>query len=79
MTPFDPIRAQREVIAGLVEVHKVIKTRDREAERRLAEAEADHNALAKIERFIADLIMEAREKLEDLEEVAGGKTQDSFT
>jgi t-SNARE complex subunit (syntaxin) len=67
MTAFDPIRAQREILTGLADVHKVVLARARDAEQRLAEAEAEHNALAKIERFVADLITEAREKLEDLE------------
>lgn len=66
-TPFDPIRAQREIITGLVDVQKVITARSRDAERRFAEAEAEHYALAKLERFVADLLSEARTKLHTLE------------
>jgi hypothetical protein len=65
--PFDPIRAQREIVAGLADVHKVLLARFRQAELELAEAEANANALAKLERFVADLLKEASAKLHALE------------
>jgi hypothetical protein len=67
MTAFDPIHAQREMLAGLADVHRVITARSRDSERRLTEAEAEHNALAKIERFVAGLIQDHRAVLVALE------------
>jgi hypothetical protein len=64
VTPFDPIKAQREILTGLAEVHKVVAARERDAERRLAEAEADRSAFAKIE---FDLMQAARTNLHKLE------------
>lgn len=70
MTDFDPVRAQREILAGLADVHRVILSRSREAERQFAEAEANAGALMKIERFAAQQVTEARAKLKALEEAA---------
>lgn len=67
---FDPVKAQREILQGLQDVFRVIKARSREAEQRLAEAESDHNSLAKIERFVEDLVNQADAKLKKLEEDA---------
>ena len=70
MTDFDPIRAQREIVTGLMDVHNVIRTRARNAERATAEAEAEANALMKIERFAAQAVDDARAKLKALEQEA---------
>lgn len=67
MTDFDPLRAQREIVAGLADVHKVVSTRARDAQRALAEAEAEAGALMKIERFAAQAADEAWAKLKALE------------
>ena len=44
-------------------VHRVIDARRREAERRLGEAEADLNALAKLEAFAKELIDECKRQM----------------
>lgn len=75
MIPFDPVRAQREILAGLADVHEVIHARRRDAERRLGEAEIDFNGLSKIERFVAELMEQARLKLNYLEEQARTQQQ----
>jgi len=67
VTRFDPLKAQREIMAGLNDVHAVIAKRTRAAEMVLATADADYNALAKIKRFVESLMYEAREKLMRLE------------
>lgn len=70
MTAFDPLRAQREIVAGLVDMHRVFSTRAKDAERALSEAEADYNAFAKMERFAADMVRDARAELKALEQEA---------
>jgi len=70
MTDFDPIRAQREIVTGLMDVHNVIRARARNAERAIAEAEAEANALMKIERFAGQAVDDARAKLKALEQEA---------
>jgi len=75
MTPFDPLKAQREIITGLVGVHKVVSTRAKEAERRLAEAEADHNQLLLLDVFLREQLQNAQSKLRLLEAEAEGKQQ----
>lgn len=60
MSTFDAVKAAGEELAGLVDVHRVLITRARETERQLAEVEAEHNAMVKIERFTADLVERAR-------------------
>ena len=67
MTAFDPLRAQREILAGLQDVHKVLLAFAREADGRRAEAEARANALMKLERFVAELESQALSKLRALE------------
>lgn len=69
MSEFDPIRALREEIAGLADVHKVIATNTRRSEAKLAEAE--HNALVKLDAFMKGLLEEQRAKLQALEDEAG--------
>lgn len=78
MTDFEPLRAQREIVAGAEDVHKVVSTMARDASRVAAEAEANANALMKIERFAAQAADDARAKLKALEqeaERAAGGTQ----
>lgn len=67
MSKFDAIKAQREIIAGLLDVHKVIVARARQAERQHVEAEAEYNSLIKLDRFIDDMLNEAKKKLNALE------------
>jgi hypothetical protein len=73
MTPFDPIKAQREIINGLLDVQRVISTQAREAEMMLGEAESQFNALTKISRFIQGLLEDERAKLRQLEEATAAK------
>lgn len=68
MAEFDPIRAQREIVAGLVDVYKVIQNRKRTAEQRAAEAEIEHTSLAKLESFTRGLLDQATAKLRALED-----------
>lgn len=70
MSDFDPVRAQGEVIAGLHEVHKLLQTRRRESERALAEAETDHEALAKLEAFVGELVAQAEARRKELQDEA---------
>lgn len=72
MTDFDPLKAQREIVAGLNDVFKVIHSRAREAEQRMTEAEADYNAMLKLETFTKDLLTQAQAKLGELTATAEG-------
>lgn len=65
---FDPIKAEREMLTGLNDVYKVIHSRARDAEQRMAEAESDYNQLLKLERFTEDLVKQAQERLQKLEQ-----------
>ena len=67
MTDFDPVRAMREEVAGLLDLHKLIVTHARDTERKLAEAESDHNAFLKLEAFTRGVLDTARAKLRALE------------
>jgi hypothetical protein len=79
MTEFDPVKAAAEELAGLVDVHKVLITRSRETERQLAEIEAEHNAMVKMERFTADLVDKQRARhqrlVDEAERAAGDNTK----
>ena len=63
---FDPIRAQRELVAAALGVLNVIKSRAAEAERKIGEAEADLNALRKLEAFAQEKANEERARLNAL-------------
>jgi phage terminase Nu1 subunit (DNA packaging protein) len=73
MSEFDPIKSMREEVAGFRDAHAVILTRTREAERKFAEAEADYNALQKIESFAKHMLIEAQAKLTRLQHEAERK------
>ena len=66
MTEFDPLRAQRELVSGLRDMHKLIKSRSHEAQGKLAEAEATANAMMKMERFVEQCLEEQTMKLRRL-------------
>ena len=70
MSEFDPLRAQRELVTGLREVHQVLAVRAREAQGMLAKYEAEANALMKLERFTEGHLQAAVLKLRTLEEAA---------
>jgi len=67
MSDFDPIRALREELSGLDGVLKLVSTHARETERKLAEAEADHNAFVKMEGTMKGLVNNMRERLKAME------------
>ena len=68
MTEFDPIKAQREVLAGLRDVHHIMKVRANDAQSRVAQAEIEATALMKLERFTEECIKDATVKLRAMEE-----------
>jgi hypothetical protein len=67
---FDPVRAQKEVVTGMMQVAMVIKTRTSEAQRKLGEAEAELNAMMKINGYIEASLAAERIKLKDLTDAA---------
>ena len=67
---FDPVKAMREEVAGLRDVHALILTRAREAERKMAEAEIDFRALSKMEAYTKQTLAEAHAKLRALQDAA---------
>jgi hypothetical protein len=69
-TDFDPVKAMREEIAGLSDVSRVMLLREREAEKRMAEAESEYTALTKINGFMRIMLDTARAKLRALEDEA---------
>lgn len=71
MTVFDPIKAQREIVGGLREIHNLIRRRSNTAQAALDAAEAEVNAMMKLERFSEDQLVAATAKLRELEEAEG--------
>lgn len=67
MTDFDPLRAQREIVAGFADVLKVLSSLRADAERRLGEAEVAYNNFAKVERWTRAQADAERMKLYALE------------
>jgi len=70
MTAFDPIRAQRELVAGLDQIATVMRARARDAQRRMAEAEAEHNALVNLAAYVLGEHSKATARLRELEAAA---------
>jgi hypothetical protein len=68
MSEFDPIRALREEISGLADVHKIVQARARASEAAMAEAEAEHDSSLKLDAFMTGLLKEMRTKLRALED-----------
>jgi len=73
MTKFDPIRAQREIVNGIISTHQVIVTLARNAEQRYTEAEGEFNSLKKIEQFSKNHLAQEQQKLQRLVEEAEGR------
>jgi hypothetical protein len=73
MTDFDPLKAQREIVAGIHDIYRVIQARARSAEQHYAEAESDYNSMMKIEQFTKELLAQAQAKLQRLTEEAEKK------
>ena len=70
MSEVDPVKDARDAVAGLAAVYKVIKARALHAEQVLADAEADHDTLLKLEVFTLGLLNSARVRLKALEDCA---------
>jgi len=66
MTEFDPLKAQREIVTGLREVHTLLQAKAREAQGKLAEAEMTASAMMKLERFTAEHLHHETLKLRSL-------------
>jgi len=63
---FDPLKAQQEIVYGLREARKIVGLKASEAERRMGEAEAEHNAMKKV-LAACDVVIETEsKKLSDL-------------
>ena len=67
MSEFDPVKAQREILAGLRDVHHVMKVRATDAQGKIAQAEIEATALMKLERMTQEYIRLEEEKLRRLE------------
>jgi hypothetical protein len=70
MTDFDQIKAETEVLAGMLDAQKVIGTRMRDAERRAGEAEAELNALLKLSAWTKHALEQQQAKLQALRKEA---------
>jgi hypothetical protein len=62
-TIFDKVKAQREMIAGLADILRVLNARTRAAEQRMSESEAELLQYRKLEGFVKELMQEYRDKL----------------
>ena len=67
---FDPIRAQREIVEGLDGIATLLEARARHAQGRVAEAEAEHNALVKLAAYVIGEHSKATARLRELEAAA---------
>ena len=72
--PFNPIKAQAERVDGLQQIYRLLNTRRAHAERSLAEAEADYNALTKMAAFMSEQLELAVVELQRLRAQAEGAT-----
>ena len=75
MTDFDPIKAETEILAGMLDAQKVINTRVRDVERRAGEAEAELNALLKLDAWSKDAIAKQQGKLQALRAAAEARAK----
>lgn len=74
MAEFNPIRAAAETLAGIEDALAAIRSRRHDAQRRMDEAEAEYNALVKIEALAREIAHEARGKLDRVRAEAEGRT-----
>ena len=72
MTQFDPKKALSEEIAGLSDVVKVLTVQRRSVEDRMTQAEAEMNALLKLESFA---VAERQRKQKVLAELIAQETR----
>jgi hypothetical protein len=66
MAEFDPVKAQREILMGLRDVHHVMKTQATAAQGKLAQAEVEAGALMKLERMTEEYLRVEEAKLNRL-------------
>lgn len=72
MSDFDPLRAQRDIVAGALDVLKVVQQEATEAEQQFSEAEARLNAMRKVLAFAKETVERERLVLRQLEQEAEG-------
>lgn len=66
MAEFDPVKAQREILMGLRDVHHVMKAQATTAQGKLAQAEVEASALMKLERMTEEYLRVEEAKLNRL-------------
>lgn len=66
MTEFDPVKSQQEVVTGISRAHRAFVQHARATERKLAEAEAEHNAALLMEASSRTLVEFEQTKLKAL-------------
>jgi hypothetical protein len=67
MSDFDPLKAIREQIVGLIEVDGAIRRQEREAEEAIGKAEQQLNNVRKLRGFLRIQIDELRARVQKLE------------
>lgn len=72
---FDPLRAVREELAGLAEIEATMGRREMVEEERIADAEAQLNAIRKLRGYARIEIARKREELRRFEEAAKATEQ----
>lgn len=68
MSEFDPIRALREEISGVLDVRTTLTSEERRAQEELGRAEVQYNAVVKLRDFVDAEIARKRAVLRELEE-----------
>ena len=67
MTEFDPIKAAREELTGLVDVLVAIQRRENAAEIAIAEAESELNAIRKVRGYCQVQIVALKDRIATME------------
>jgi len=69
MTPtqFDPLKAAREELAGLSDIHRVLLQRERRCEEAMGEAENELNAIRKLIGYVRIGQDQLKERIKELE------------
>jgi len=66
-TQFDPLKAAREELAGLGDIHRVLLRRERKAEEAMSEAENELNAIRKLIGYVQIGQNQLKERIKELE------------
>jgi len=66
-TQFDPLKAAREELAGLSDIHRVLLQRERKAEEAMSEAENELNAVRKLIGYVRIGQDKLKERIKELE------------